>query len=304
MDQQKRWCIFTSAGDHNAIRLWVQGDMPRRWDLIVAYYGDNDHEFAEINKISSNAFRAKGGKFQILKKLMVQRPRCLDQYSHVWVCDDDIRMSAAQINEAFAIAEVFKFWVAQPSFLQEGKISHEITRYAGPQCDYRIVNFIEENVPIFSRVKLMEFLRVYDGSLTGWGIDHWYMNLFGAHKLGRITNLFRKNRMGLFAIINKIAVINPLDEEKGGNELDRLQSLPLRLAAWREAKAKYGLVEIHPRVFANCKISSHKGEAVVTRLEMARETAICLTRKLARLTHNIWARRFPGVKLWQASRLS
>ena len=304
MDQQKRWCIFTSAGDHNAIRLWVQGDMPRRWDLIVAYYGDNERVFAEINKISANAFRAKGGKFQILKKLMVQRPRCLDQYSHVWVCDDDIRMSAAQINEAFAIAEVFKFWVAQPSFLQEGKISHEITRYAGPQCDYRIVNFIEENVPIFSRVKLMEFLRVYDGSLTGWGIDHWYMNLFGAHKSGRITNLFRENRMGLFAIINKIAVTNPLDEEKGGNELDRLQSLPLRLAAWREAKAKYGLVEIHPRVFANCKISSHKGEAAVTRLEMARETAICLTRKLARLTRNIWARRFPGVKLWQASRLS
>ena len=74
MEQQKRWCIFTSAGDHNAIRLWLQGDVPRRWDLIVAYYGDNDHEFAEINKISSNAFRAKGGKFQILKKLMVQSP--------------------------------------------------------------------------------------------------------------------------------------------------------------------------------------------------------------------------------------
>ena len=222
----------------------------------------------------------------------MRSPRCLDQYSHVWVCDDDIRMSVGQINEAFAIAEFFKFWVAQPSFLQEGKISHEITRYAGPQCDYRIVNFIEENVPIFSRVKLMEFLRAYDGSLTGWGIDHWYMNLFGAHKLGRVTNLFRKNRMGLFAIINKIAVINPLDEEKGGNELDRLQSLPLRLAAWREAKTKYGLVEIHPKVFADCKISSRKGEAAVTQLEVARETAICLTRKLARLTPNIWVRRF------------
>ena len=260
MEQQKRWCIFTSAGDHNAIRLWLQGDVPRRWDLIVAYYGDNDHEFAELNKISSNAFRAKGGKFQILKKLMVQSPRCLDQYSHVWVCDDDIRMSVAQINEAFAIAEFFKFWVAQPSFLQEGKISHPITRYAGPQRDYRIVNFIEMNVPIFSRVKLIEFLRAYDGSLIGWGIDYWYLNLFGANKLGRITNLFRKNAMGRFAIIDKVTVINPLDEDKGGREIDRLQSLPLRLAAWREAKAKYGLVEIQPKVFANCKISSRKGE--------------------------------------------
>jgi hypothetical protein len=288
MDQQKRWCIFTSAGDHNAIRLWLQGDVSPRWDLIVAYYGDNDRVFAETSKISANAFRAKGGKFQILKKLVVQSPRCLDQYSHVWVCDDDIRMSAAQINEAFAIAEFFNFWVAQPSFLQEGKISHEIARYVGPQCDYRIVNFIEENVPIFSRVKLMEFLRAYDGSLTGWGIDHWYMNLFGAHKF-RVTNLFRKNKMGRFAIINKIAVINPLDEEKGGNELDRLQSLPRRLAAWREAKAKYGLVEIQPKVFANCKISFRKGEAAVTRLELAREAAIYLTGKLARLARDIWA---------------
>jgi hypothetical protein len=207
MEQQKRWCIFTSAGDHNAIRL-----------------------------------------------------------SHVWVSDDDIRMSAAQIHEAFAIAEFFKFWVAQPSFLQEGKISHLITRYAGPQCDYRIVNFIEENVPIFSRVKLIEFMRAYDGSLTGWGIDYWYLNLFGENGIGR------------FAIIDKVTVINPQDEEKGGGELDRLQLLPLRLAAWREAKAKYGLVEIQPEVFASCKISSRKEEAAVTRLEVARQTAIRLAR--------------------------
>ena len=287
MEEQKRWCIFTSAGDNNAIRLWLLGDVPRRWDLIVAYYGDNDHEFAEINKISSNAFRAKGGKFQNLKKLMAQSPRRLDQYSHVWVCDDDIRMSAVQINDAFAIAEFFKFWVAQPSFLQEGKISHVITRSAGPQCDYRIVNFIEENVPIFSRVKLIEFLTAYDGSLTGWGIDYWYLNLFGANKLGRITSLFGKSGMGRFAIIDRVTVINPQDEEKGGSELDRLQPLSLRLAAWREAKAKYGLVEFQPKIFASCKISSRKGEAAVTQLDVVRETAVRLVRKLARLTRNI-----------------
>jgi hypothetical protein len=288
MEQLKRWCIFTSAGDHNAIRFWLQGDTSRRWDLVVAYYGDNDHEFAEISKISASAFRAKGGKFQMLKKLMLQNPRMLDQYSHVWVCDDDIQMSSAQIDEAFAIAEFFKFWVAQPSFLPEGKFSHSITRYAGPQCDYRIVNFIEENVPIFRRARLTEFLTAFDGSLTGWGLDYWYMNFFGANKLGRVVNLFRINEMGRFAIINKVAVINPHDEEKGGSELDRLQPLPLRQAAWREAKAKYGLVEIQPKVFANCKISSRKGEAAVTRLEVAREIAVRLARKLARLSRNIW----------------
>jgi hypothetical protein len=122
----QRWCIFTSAGDHNSIRLWLKGDAPRRWDLVAAYYGDNEHEFVEISKMSSYAFRTKGGKFPILKKLVEQKPELFEQYSHVWVCDDDIQMSAEQIDEAFAISEYFEFWIAQPAFLPKGKISHEL----------------------------------------------------------------------------------------------------------------------------------------------------------------------------------
>ena len=283
MEKQNRWCIFTSAGDHNAIRLWVESGAPRRWDLVVAYYGGNDHEFSQISMMSSYSFRAKGGKFQILKKFVAQNPRFFDQYSYVWVCDDDIRMSTPQIDEAFAITEFFKFWVAQPSFLPEGKISHPITRYAGPQCDYKIVNFIEENVPIFRRDKLAEFLRAYDGSLAGWGIDHWYLNVFRANELGRVTNFFRKDRLARFAIIDKVQVINPRDEEKGGREIDRLQPLPLRKAAWREAKAKYGLVDIRPAAFAHCKISSRNTEAVVTHYELARQIALGLARKFEKV---------------------
>ena len=71
MQQQQRWCLFTSAGDKNVIRLWLRGDTSRPWDLVVAYYGDNDHEFSELSKVSSYAFRTKGGKFQNLKKLQV-----------------------------------------------------------------------------------------------------------------------------------------------------------------------------------------------------------------------------------------
>jgi hypothetical protein len=280
--EQQRWCIFTSAGDHNAIRLWVESGAPRRWDLVVGYYGVNDDEFSQIGMMSSYSFRANGGKFQILKEFVVQNPRFFDQYSYVWVCDDDIQMSAQHIDEAFAIAEFFKFWVAQPSFLPEGKISHRITRYAGPQCDYKIVNFIEENVPIFRRDKLAEFLTAYDGSLPGWGIDHWYMNVFRANELGRVTNFFRKNNLARFGIIDKVQVINPHDEEKGGNELDRLQPLSLRQAAWRKAKAKYNLVEIHPAAFARRKISSRNAEVAVTRYELARQVAILPAQKFVR----------------------
>jgi chitin disaccharide deacetylase len=243
-EQQRRWCLFTSAGDKNAIRLWLKGDTPRRWDLVVAYYGNDDHEFSEISKSSSYAFHTKGAKFQNLKKLVVQNPRFFDQYSYVWVCDDDIRMSAAQIDEAFAITEFFEFWVAQPAL--QGKIAHPITSYAGPQCDYRIVNFVEVGVAIFRRDKLAEFLTVYDGSLVGWGIDYWYMNFFKANEFGR------------FAIIDKVQVINPHDEEKGGREIDRLQPSSLRKAAWIDAMAKHGIVELPMRAFAYCRIASDR----------------------------------------------
>lgn len=118
---RNRWCVFTSAGDHNAIRLWLRGKSPRRWDLVVAYYGTDSAKYANIQKSASYAFRIEGGKFQNLKKFFVQKPQFFDQYSHVWVCDDDIQMSAKQIDEAFAIAEFYDFWIAQPAFLPEEK---------------------------------------------------------------------------------------------------------------------------------------------------------------------------------------
>jgi chitin disaccharide deacetylase len=279
----ERWCLFTSAGDNNAIRLWLEGATPRQWDLITAYYGDNEQEFSEISKLSSYAFRGKGGKFQILKNFVVQNPRCFDQYSYVWVCDDDIRMSAAQIEEAFAITELSEFWVAQPAFLPEGKNWHPITVYAGPQCDYRVVNFVELGAPIFRRDKLTEFLAVYDGTLTGHGIDFWYLNFFRAHELGRFQNFFRPNELGRFAVIDKVQVTNPHDVAKGGREIDRLQPEPLRQAAWIEARAKYGLVEFPLKVFASRKITFDRNQrATITSYDIARQIAIDFSRSLER----------------------
>jgi hypothetical protein len=242
---------------------------------VVAYYGDDGKAFSEIAKASSYAFRAKGGKFQILKTFVDQNPRFFDRYSYVWVCDDDIQMSPTQIDEAFAITEFFEFWIAQPAFSPRGKISHQITSYAGPHCDYRTVNFIEVGVPIFRREKLIEFLNVYDGSLTGYGIDFWYLNIFKADEVGHL---------GQFAVIDRVRVINPHDEEKGGREIDQLQRLEERRADWVNAMAKYGLVEFQLKVFESCKISP----------DVARRIAESRARKLARK----YAKLAAGLSRW------
>jgi hypothetical protein len=245
-DQQRRWCLFTSAGDKNAIRLWLRGDTPRRWDLVVAYYGDNDYAFIEIGKLGYYAFRTKGSKFQNLKKLVMEHPRFFDRYSHVWVCDDDILMSAAQIDEAFELTETLGFWVAQPADRPEGRNSHWITCFAGARWDYRIVNFVEVRMPIFRRNKLTEFLAVYDGSLVGWGIEWWYANFFQANEFGR------------FAIIDKVQVVNPRHQQKGGGEIERLRPWLLREADWNKVREKYGLVEYPHKVFAYCKLAPQR----------------------------------------------
>jgi len=278
-EDQRRWCVFSAAGDNNAIRLWLKDVPARRWDLVVGYYGDDDREFSEISKLSSNAFRAKGGKYQILQKFAQQNPGFFDQYSYVWACDDDIQMTGAQIEEAFSISEDLGFWVAQPAFSPEGKNSHPITVYSGPDHDYRTVNFIENGVAIFRRCKLMQFLTVFDGSLAGWGIDYWYMNLFGAHKLRRSQAFLNAAPLGRFAVINRLQVLNPHDDSKGGREISRLQSNSQRRAAWLEAMATYGLSEFPHKVFASRSIPQEGpvGPAV-TRLDLARQFISALFR--------------------------
>ena len=241
-DRDRRWCLFTSAGDKNNILLWSRGEISREWDLVVAYYGDSDQTFSEIRKICSYAFRTKGSKFQNLKKLVSEKPGFFDQYSLVWVCDDDIVMSAPQINEAFELTETLGFWVAQPALLPGGRNSHWITCCTGRQWDYRIVNFVEVMMPIFRRDKLIEFLGVYDGSLTGWGIEWWYGNFLQADRFGR------------FAILDRMKVLNPRPEMKGGSEIDRLRPASLREAEWNNVRQKYRLIQYPPKVFAYCKL--------------------------------------------------
>jgi hypothetical protein len=152
-------------------------------------------------------------------------------------------MSSEQINTAFELAETLGFWVAQPAARAEGKNSHWITCFAGPQWDYRIVNFVEVNLPIFRRDKLIQFLRVYDGSLGGWGIDYWYANLFQANEFGRL------------AVFDKIQVLNPRNQDKGGSEIEELQPARLREADWNALRQKLRLVEYPPRIFAYCRLA-------------------------------------------------
>jgi hypothetical protein len=250
----RRWCIFTSAGDRNAIRLWTESADARRWDLVVVYYGDDDDAFAALAARADHVIRDKGSKFQNLRKHALREPGVFDRYSHVWVCDDDIVMTPAQIDEAFAIAERFDFWVAQPAFSAAGKISYWFTYCAGPPWDFHLVNFVEENTPIFRRDKLMAFLSVYDGVHPAFGIDYWYMTVLNHDTAGK------------FAIIDRVQVINPADTAKGGvREIESVAAESARRASFYALQRNGFIARIEQKILGYGRITSlADGTAAIT----------------------------------------
>ncbi len=210
----------------------------KQWDLVTAFYGDDQASFEELRQISTASFKVKGSKFQNLKHLFVSQPSIFEAYDFILVSDDDIHFTKEKINKLFEIAAAYDFWVCQPSFDSAGRISFPLTARSG--MNLRITNFVEMTCPLFRKDKLVEFLNVYDGQLVGWGMDWWYCNYLNA-----IDN--KK-----FAVIDKIAVINPHNHQRKGKarEIEKLQSNKDRESAWKQTAKDLHLEEYEVRNLA------------------------------------------------------
>jgi len=239
-DDSGRWCVFTSAGDYNNVMSWLSGLKDRPWDLIVAFYGDDDSKYRELRSVAKHIFREKGSKCQNLKKLYSHNPNIFDNYDLILVSDDDFILRPIDITRLFEIAAEAGFWVCSPAFSTEGRISHDIMIWAGLESIYRTVTFLEISAPLFRADKLREFLAVYDGQLAGWGIDWWFCSHFGAGRDGRL------------AIIDDVVFWNPRDDQRSGGrrEITKLQSDEDRRAHWVETAERIGIKEFDQKVLS------------------------------------------------------
>lgn len=240
-DARRQWCVFTSAGDHNNVASWVSNLPGRDWDLIVAFFGEDERAYQDLIKISSTCVRMKGSKFQNLKKLVERQPGIFANYDFVWVADDDLIISPPEIETLFRYACCYDLWVCQPAFDKTGRVSHPVTVPDGKDVDLRFVNFVEVTCPLFRKDKLDSFLSVYDGDLVGWGIDWWYSTHLNA------------DRCRKFAVIDRVLVRNPHEQERpGGNRaITKLQSDEQRKANWLDTASRLHLSEYEPRTLAH-----------------------------------------------------
>lgn len=220
--------VFTSAGKHNNIQQWLGGVS---FDVFVVYYADD--EFLLSKDVRYVQFR-KGGKFQNLHNVYLTDKAVLERYSSIMVMDDDIKISAVEIDRLFEFRKSLGADILQPAFDHRGKISHRITG-VHPFTSYRITNFVEVTCPVFETRYLLDFLGVFDPRANGGGVDFWFCNY--SKKSPRIV------------VLDEITCLNPLDEEKGGvREIDKFQSRQQRNQTWRlvkqENKLDFGDVAI------------------------------------------------------------
>ena len=129
----------------------------------------------------------------------------LENYDRFFILDDDIIFDTQDINNMFDISKKYNLDICSPTFKTDGssKISHSITKQQNGNL-LRYTNFLEVNVPLFSKDALHKFMKYYDPILIGWGIDYLYIWALGKDK--------KKN----YALIDSISCINPHDKQKNG----------------------------------------------------------------------------------------
>ena len=94
----RRWLVFTSAGNVGNVTSWTRGGTPE-FELVVVYYGDA--ESPPCLRDATHAARHKGGKFPNLLWAMKAQLAYFRCFEAVLVADDDVLLSADDINRLF-----------------------------------------------------------------------------------------------------------------------------------------------------------------------------------------------------------
>ena len=233
-------CVFTSAGDRNAVAGWLPPGQERDFDLLVAFYGEDDARFAELARLADRAWRIKGGKAQNLRTLVLAGEIDLSPYTQVWLPDDDLLLDPRDIPRLFDLAAHFGLAVCQPAFEPAGRVSWPVTAAPTRREQARLTNYVEVTCPLFRREELERFLAVFDGSVSGWGLDLWFGHVLGAEVPGR------------FGVIDAVTVFNPHERQKPGGfrEISALKGDRARRGEFMEAARRHGITyQKHLKVF-------------------------------------------------------
>jgi len=173
VDMSRKNLVIVRAGDNSLHPQWLKGDGARNWDLVVNYYGDDPARYVEpdVTRIDS-----KGPKWPALHALLEENPQYFIEYGNIWLPDDDLLTSKAEINALFEVFDKYGLQVAQPALTWNSYFGH-LTTLRNGQFQIRFTNYVEVMAPCFSAPALRKALPLFNSNLSGWGLDFIWSKL-------------------------------------------------------------------------------------------------------------------------------
>jgi hypothetical protein len=168
-------------------------------------------------------FHQGGTKVTGIDKLLRERPEVLTGYDFVLLLDDDIQLSAPDIDRLFAIMRAEKLDFAQPSLTPDSYGSFPALFYKADSPGLRRVNYVEIMAPALSRRGLIAAKECFGAGISGFAVD----SLIGK----KIRDTFGDT----VAVIDTVAARHTREIDLGGGALYRFLS----------AKGIDPLVEMH-----------------------------------------------------------
>lgn len=213
--------VIAAVGDESAHPTWLQGG-DRTFDLALIYFGNQPGRYVDQ---AEYYIARKGIKYAMLHDALTgEFASALSHYDHIWLPDDDIAASAAQINHLCQLAEEFQLAICQPA-IGRGDVSFQSLR-AHPDYLLRYSGFVEIMCPLFSREALVRATPTFNANVSAWGIDWLWASMHGPEEL---------------AVIDAVAVDHTRPLQSGGVH-KRLSALGVNPdTEHRQLMAKHGI---------------------------------------------------------------
>ncbi len=195
----REFLVVARVGDRSLHAGWLAG--PRNWDLALSCFGSQPPAGADQCVAVEHSVGPKWGP---LHRFISEKIGLVRQYRYVMLPDDDLRMTATQLNRFFELCARHQFAIAQPSLDFNSYFSHPIT-VRRPFLSFRATDFVEVMMPCFRADILEEVLPTFLDSTSGWGLDDVWPELY-------------RDRNERFAIIDEVSATH---SRPVGGELHR-----------------------------------------------------------------------------------
>ena len=170
--------VAVRAGSKSLHPGWLERSYEdRSFDLIISYFNE-DAFTAHAPQDGVQAILIKGGKWDGLYQTFEAFPDYED-YTRIWLPDDDIATTGADIDAMFAAAQTHDLAVCQPALTHDSYYSHFMF-LACPGFRLRYTNHIEIMIPCLTGALFAQVLPLFKDTMSGYGLDYIWCRLPGA----------------------------------------------------------------------------------------------------------------------------